>query len=138
MGARWDFIGLVENHDIDFVPCTRCPTSAAITENDKVAALCETAWRRHCPAFSPADSTAAQVGCLSTFSGPCDLRVQLSPLPYLPECWTSKNGRPTPTNVPVWCDTRREQVKSLAKSPSGRPGASSTPPRTFRPTLVVE
>jgi L-alanine-DL-glutamate epimerase-like enolase superfamily enzyme len=91
-GARWDFNRLVENHDIDFVRVP-LPNVGGITEMMKVAALCETHGVGIAPHFTGPISTAAQVGCLSTFSGPVIFECNYRPLPYLPECLDFKNGK---------------------------------------------
>src|SRR5207237_8377053 len=68
-GNRWDFNKLVENHDIDYIRAT-LPNVGGITEMMKVAALCETHSVGIVPHFTGPISTAALVGCLSTFSVP--------------------------------------------------------------------
>jgi L-alanine-DL-glutamate epimerase-like enolase superfamily enzyme len=93
-GARWDFNRLVENHDIDFVRVP-LPNVGGITEMMKVAALCETHGVGIAPHFTGPISTAAQVNCLSTFSGPVIFEYNYGDraLPYLPECLDFKNGK---------------------------------------------
>ena len=93
-GARWDFNLLVENHDIDFVRVP-LPNVGGITEMMKVAALCETHGVGIAPHFTGPIATAAQVNCLSTFSGPVIFEYNYADraLPYLPECLDFKNGK---------------------------------------------
>ena len=93
-GARWDFNRLVENHDIDFVRVP-LPNVGGITEMMKVAALCETHGVGIAPHFTGPIATAAQVNCLSTFSGPVIFEYNYADraLPYLPECLDFKNGK---------------------------------------------
>jgi L-alanine-DL-glutamate epimerase-like enolase superfamily enzyme len=93
-GQRWDFNVLVEHHDIDFVRVP-LPNVGGITEMMKVAALCETHGVGIAPHFTGPISTAAQVNCLSTFSGPVIFEYNYGDraLPYLPECLDFKNGK---------------------------------------------
>jgi L-alanine-DL-glutamate epimerase-like enolase superfamily enzyme len=93
-GDRWDFNKLVENHDIDYIRVP-LPNVGGITEMMKVAALCETHSVGIVPHFTGPVSTAALVGCLSTFSGPVLLEYNYGgrPIPYLPECLDFKDGK---------------------------------------------
>jgi len=93
-GNRWDFNKLVENHDIDYIRAT-LPNVGGITEMMKVAALCETHSVGIVPHFTGPISTAALVGCLSTFSGPIIFEYNFGgrPIPYLPECLDFKAGK---------------------------------------------
>jgi len=93
-GVRWDFNKLVENHDIDYIRAT-LPNVGGITEMMKVAALCETHSVGIAPHFTGPISTAALVGCLSTFSGPVIMEYNFGGrnIPYLPECLDFKAGK---------------------------------------------
>ncbi|HYW45807.1 MAG TPA: mandelate racemase/muconate lactonizing enzyme family protein, partial [Bryobacteraceae bacterium] len=93
-GNRWDFNRLVENHDLDYIRAT-LPNVGGITEMMKVAALCETHSVGIVPHFTGPISTAALVGCLSTFSGPVIFEYNYGgrPIPYLPECLDFKAGK---------------------------------------------
>jgi L-alanine-DL-glutamate epimerase-like enolase superfamily enzyme len=100
-GQRWDFHKLVENHDIDYIRVP-LPNVGGITEMMKVAALCETHAVGIVPHFTGPIATAAQVNCLSTFSGPVLFEYNYGdrPIPYLPECLDFKNGRLYPNDRP--------------------------------------
>jgi L-alanine-DL-glutamate epimerase-like enolase superfamily enzyme len=93
-GQRWDFNRLIENHDIDYARAT-LPNVGGITEMMKIAALCETHTVGIVPHFTGPISTAAQVNCLSTFSGPVMMEYNYGdrPLEHLPECLDFKNGK---------------------------------------------
>ncbi len=93
-GQRWDFNTLVENHDIDYIRVP-LPNVGGITEMMKVAALCETHSVGIVPHFTGPISTAAQVNCLSTFSGPVLFEYNYGDraIPYLPECLDFKAGK---------------------------------------------
>jgi L-alanine-DL-glutamate epimerase-like enolase superfamily enzyme len=93
-GNRWDFNKLVENHDIDYIRAT-LPNVGGVTEMMKVAAMCETHSVGIVPHFTGPISTAALVGCLSTFSGPVIMEYNFGgrPIPYLPECLDFKAGK---------------------------------------------
>jgi L-alanine-DL-glutamate epimerase-like enolase superfamily enzyme len=93
-GLRWDFVKLVENHDVDFSRCT-LPNVWGITEMMKIAAICETHAVGIVPHFTGPIATAALVNCLSTFSGPVMMEYNYGgrPIDYLPECLDFKNGK---------------------------------------------
>ena len=93
-GHRWDFNTLVENHDIDYIRAT-LPNVGGITEMMKIAAMCETHAVGIVPHFTGPVSTAALVGCLSTFPGPVMMEYNYGgrPIEYLPECLDWKDGK---------------------------------------------
>jgi L-alanine-DL-glutamate epimerase-like enolase superfamily enzyme len=93
-GLRWDFIRLIQAHDVDFNRCT-LPNVGGITEFMKIAAICETHAVGMVPHFTGPIATAALVNCLSTFSGPVMLEYNYGgrPIDYLPECLDFKNGK---------------------------------------------
>ena len=93
-GHRWDFNKLVENHDIDYIRAT-LPNVGGITEMMKIAAMCETHAVGIVPHFTGPISTAALVGCLSTFPGPLMMEYNFGgrPIDYLPECLDWKDGK---------------------------------------------
>lgn len=100
-GQRWDFNRLIENHDIDYIRVP-LPNVGGITEMMKVAALCETHSVGIVPHFTGPIATAAQVNCLSTFSGPVLFEYNYGdrPIAYLPECLDFKAGRLYPNDRP--------------------------------------
>jgi galactonate dehydratase len=93
-GHRWDFNTLVENHDIDYIRAT-LPNVGGITEMMKIASMCETHAVGIVPHFTGPVSTAALVGCLSTFPGPLMMEYNFGgrPIDYLPECLDWKEGK---------------------------------------------
>ena len=93
-GLRWEFIKLIQNHDVDYNRVT-LPNVGGITEYMKVAAICETHAVGMIPHFTGPIATAALVNCLSTFSGPVMLEYNYGgrPIDYLPECLDFKNGK---------------------------------------------
>ena len=93
-GLRWDFVKLVESHDIDYIRAT-LPNVGGITEFMKVAGICETHAVGIVPHFTGPIATAALVNCLTTFSGPVMLEYNYAgkPIDYLPECLDFKQGK---------------------------------------------
>jgi galactonate dehydratase len=93
-GHRWDFNVLVENHDIDYIRAT-LPNVGGITEMMKISGMCETHAVGIVPHFTGPVSTAALVGCLSTFPGPLMMEYNFGgrPIDYLPECLDWKDGK---------------------------------------------
>jgi len=93
-GLRWDFVKLVEAHDIDYIRAT-LPNVGGITEFMKVAGICETHAVGIVPHFTGPIATAALVNCLTTFSGPVMLEYNFGtkPIDYLPECLDFKQGK---------------------------------------------
>ncbi|MCC7009535.1 MAG: mandelate racemase/muconate lactonizing enzyme family protein [Acidobacteria bacterium] len=93
-GVRWDFIKLVEAHDIDYIRAT-LPNVGGITEMMKIAAICETHGVGIVPHFTGPIATAALVNCLSTFSGAVMLEYNYGgrPIDYLPECLDFRQGK---------------------------------------------
>ncbi len=100
-GHRWDFVKLVENHDIDFIRAT-LPNVGGITEWMKIAALCETHAVGIVPHFTGPVATAALVNCLSTFPGPVMFEYNYGdrPIEHLPECVDFKEGKLYPNLRP--------------------------------------
>ena len=68
-GDRWDFIELVENHDLDFVRCS-LPNVGGITELIRICALCETHDVGIVPHFTGPIATAAQIHALGPYPRP--------------------------------------------------------------------
>jgi galactonate dehydratase len=93
-GLRWDFVKLVESHDIDFIRAT-LPNVGGITEMMKVAGICETHAVGIIPHFTGPIATAALVNCLSPFSGPVMLEYNFGgrSFDYLPESFEFRNGK---------------------------------------------
>jgi galactonate dehydratase len=93
-GLRWDFVKLVEDHDIDFIRAT-LPNVGGITEMMKIAGICETHAVGIVPHFTGPIATAALINCLSTFSGPVMLEYNFGgrPIDYLPESFDFTNGK---------------------------------------------
>jgi L-alanine-DL-glutamate epimerase-like enolase superfamily enzyme len=100
-GNRWDFNGLVENHDIDYVRAT-LPNVGGITEMMKIAAICETHFVGIVPHFTGPIATAALVNSLGTFSGPLLMEYGWAgrEMPHLPVCLDFKNGKLYPNERP--------------------------------------
>src|SRR5436305_4889889 len=100
-GNRWDFNGLVERHEIDYVRTT-LPNVGGITEMMKIAALCETHFVGIVPHFTGPIATAALVHCLSTFAGPVlmEYNYQGRTLEHLPVCLDFKSGKLYPNDRP--------------------------------------
>ena len=100
-GNRWEFNGLLENHDIDFLRAT-LPNVGGITEMQKIAAICETHFVGMVPHFTGPIATAALVNVLSTFSGPVvmEYNYQGRELPHLPVCLDFKEGKLYPNDRP--------------------------------------
>jgi galactonate dehydratase len=93
-GLRWDFIKLVQNHDIDYIRAT-LPNVGGITEMMKIAGICETHAVGIIPHFTGPIATAALVNCLSPFSGPVMLEYNFGgrSIDYLPESFDFRNGK---------------------------------------------
>jgi galactonate dehydratase len=93
-GLRWDFVKLVESHDIDFIRAT-LPNVGGITEMMKVAGICETHAVGIIPHVTGPIATAALVNCLSPFSGPVMLEYNFGgrSFDYLPESFEFRNGK---------------------------------------------
>jgi L-alanine-DL-glutamate epimerase-like enolase superfamily enzyme len=116
-GNRWDFNGLVENHDIDFVRAT-LPNVGGITEMMKVAAICETHFVGIVPHFTGPIATAALVNSLSTFSGPVlmEYNYQGRTFPYLQVCLDFKDGKLYPNERPgLGAELDFKQLKQIAE-----------------------
>jgi galactonate dehydratase len=116
-GNRWDFNGLVERHEIDYVRAT-LPNVGGITEMMKIAALCETHFIGIVPHFTGPIATAALVNCLGTFLGPVlmEYNYQGKTLPYLPACLDFKNGKLYPNDRPgLGVELDKKQLKLIAE-----------------------
>ncbi|MGD1068996.1 MAG: mandelate racemase/muconate lactonizing enzyme family protein [Bryobacteraceae bacterium] len=100
-GNRWDFNGLVENHDIDYVRAT-LPNVGGITEMMKIAAICETHFVGIVPHFTGPIATAALVNSLGTFSGPLLMEYGWAgrETPHVPVCLDFRNGKLYPNERP--------------------------------------
>jgi L-alanine-DL-glutamate epimerase-like enolase superfamily enzyme len=68
-GARYDYLKLVENRDLDYIRIS-LPNTGGITEMVRVASICETHEVGICPHFTGPISTAAQVHTLGAFPIP--------------------------------------------------------------------
>jgi L-alanine-DL-glutamate epimerase-like enolase superfamily enzyme len=68
-GARYDYLKLVENRDLDYIRIS-LPNTGGITELVRVASICETHEVGICPHFTGPISTAAQVHTLGAFPIP--------------------------------------------------------------------
>jgi galactonate dehydratase len=123
-GLRWDFVKLVENHDIDFIRAT-LPNVGGITEMMKIAGICETHAVGIIPHFTGPIATAALVNCLSTFAGPVMLEYNFggrTPV-YLPESFDFRNGKMYPNARPglgVTADMRRLTMIGEVTEPGRR------------------
>jgi L-alanine-DL-glutamate epimerase-like enolase superfamily enzyme len=68
-GARYDFLKLVENRDLDYIRVS-LPNTGGITEMVRIASICETHEVGICPHFTGPISTAAQIHTLGAFPVP--------------------------------------------------------------------
>ncbi len=94
LGARWDFLPLVENHDLDFIRCS-LPNTGGITELIRICALCETHDVGIMPHFTGPIATAAQIHALAPFPQPVVFEYNYTgqPITYLNEFLTFKEGK---------------------------------------------
>jgi galactonate dehydratase len=94
LGARWDFLSLVENHDLDFIRVS-LPNTGGITELIRICSLCETHDVGIMPHFTGPIATAAQVHALAPFpqSVVFEYNYGTRSLPYLNEFITFKEGK---------------------------------------------
>jgi L-alanine-DL-glutamate epimerase-like enolase superfamily enzyme len=87
-GDRYDFIELVENHDLDFIRIS-LPNVGGVTELIRVMAMCESHDVGIVPHFTGPIATAAQAHALATFPFTVvfEYNYQTRPIPYLQENW---------------------------------------------------
>jgi galactonate dehydratase len=101
LGARWDFLPLVENHDLDFVRVS-LPNVGGITEMIRICSICETHDVGFMPHFTGPIATAAQVHALAPFPQAVvfEYNYGTQPIPYLNEFLTFKEGKIYPNDRP--------------------------------------
>ena len=94
LGARWDFLPLVENHDLDYIRVS-LPNTGGITEMIRICAACESHDVGIMPHFTGPIATAAQVHALAPFpqSVVFEYNYATRPVPYLHEFITFKEGK---------------------------------------------
>lgn len=94
LGARWDYLPLVENHDLDFLRVS-LPNTGGITEMIRVCALAETHDVGFMPHFTGPIATAAQVHMFATYpySVVFEYNYTGQPIAYLNEFLTFKEGK---------------------------------------------
>jgi galactonate dehydratase len=94
LGARWDFLPLVENHDLDYIRVS-LPNTGGITEMIRICAACESHDVGIMPHFTGPIATAAQVHALAPFpqSVVFEYNYATRPVPYLSEFITFKEGK---------------------------------------------
>jgi L-alanine-DL-glutamate epimerase-like enolase superfamily enzyme len=98
-GDRFDFIDLVENHDLDFIRIS-LPNVGGITELVRVMAMCESHDVGIVPHFTGPIATAAQAHALATlpFTVVFEYNYQTRRIPYLQENWITFNEGKVYTN----------------------------------------
>ena len=98
-GDRFDFIDLVENHDLDFIRIS-LPNVGGITELVRVMAMCESHDVGIVPHFTGPIATAAQAHALATFPFTVvfEYNYQTRRIPYLQENWITFNEGKVYTN----------------------------------------
>jgi L-alanine-DL-glutamate epimerase-like enolase superfamily enzyme len=94
LGVRWDFLPLVENHDLDYIRVS-LPNVGGISEMIRICAICETHDVGFMPHFTGPIATAAQVHALAGFpqSVVFEYNYSTRPIPYLNEFLTFKEGK---------------------------------------------
>jgi galactonate dehydratase len=87
-GDRYDFIQLVENHDLDYLR-TSLPNTGGITELIRIMAICESHDVGIVPHFTGPIATAAQAHALATFPATVvfEYNYQSRNVPYLQQNW---------------------------------------------------
>jgi galactonate dehydratase len=131
LGARWDFLPLVENHDLDFIRCS-LPNTGGITEMIRICSLCETHDVGIMPHFTGPIATAAQVHTLAPFAQSVVFEYNYSnrPIAYLNEFITFKEGKLYTNNRPgLGVSLKMDQLKLVGTI--DRPGANR--PTYYRP-----
>jgi galactonate dehydratase len=98
-GYRYDFIDLVENHDLDFIRIS-LPNVGGITELIRVMAICESHDVGIVPHFTGPIATAAQAHALATFPFTVvfEYNYQTREIPYLQQDWITFNEGKVYTN----------------------------------------
>jgi galactonate dehydratase len=100
-GARYDYLKLVTNRDLDYIRVS-LPNTGGITEMVRIASMCETHEVGICPHFTGPISTAAQVHTLGAFPIPVVMEFNYTNrnVPYLGEFVTFRQGKVYPNNRP--------------------------------------
>lgn len=98
-GDRYDYVNLVENHDLDFVRVS-LPNVGGITEMVRVMAMCETHDVGIVPHFTGPIATAAQAHALATFPFKVvfEYNYQTRDIPYLNDNFVTFNEGKVYTN----------------------------------------
>jgi galactonate dehydratase len=131
LGARWDFLPLVQNHDLDFIRVS-LPNTGGITELIRICAICETHDVGIMPHFTGPIATAAQVHALAPFPQSVVFEYNYTgrPVPYLNEFITFKEGKVYTNDRPgLGVSLKMDQLK-LAGTVD-RPGENR--PTYYRP-----
>ena len=100
-GARYDYVKLVTNRDLDYIRVS-LPNTGGITEMVRIASMCETHEVGIVPHFTGPISTAAQVHTLGAFPIPVVMEFNYtnSNIAYLGEFVTFKQGKVYPNDRP--------------------------------------
>jgi galactonate dehydratase len=131
LGARWDFLPLIENHDLDFIRVS-LPNTGGITELIRICSICETHDVGIMPHFTGPISTAAQVHALAPFPQSVVFEYNYSnrPIPYLNEFITFKEGKVFTNDRPgLGVSLKLDALRHVATI--DRPGANR--PTYYRP-----
>ena len=131
LGARWDFLPLVQNHDLDFVRIS-LPNVGGITELIRICAICETHDVGIMPHFTGPIATAAQVHALMPYpqSVVFEYNYVGRQIPYLEEFLTFKEGKLYSNDRPgLGVNVKLDQLKLVGTI--DRPGPNR--PVYFRP-----
>ena len=131
LGARWDFLPLVENHDLDFVRIS-LPNTGGITELIRICSICESHDVGIMPHFTGPISTAAQVHALAPYPQSVVFEYNYSnrTLPYLNEFITFKEGKVYTNDRPgLGVSLKMDQLKLVGTI--DRPGGNR--PTYYRP-----
>lgn len=124
-GARYDFLKLVENRDLDYIRVS-LPNTGGITEMVRIASICETHEVGIIPHFTGPISTAAQVHVLGAFPIPVvmEYNYQNRQIPYLEEFVTFRQGKVYPNDRPglgVTVNFDQLQLVETFTQPNNRP-----------------
>jgi L-alanine-DL-glutamate epimerase-like enolase superfamily enzyme len=125
-GDRYDFIDLVENHDLDFIRIS-LPNVGGITELIRVMAICESHDVGIVPHFTGPIATAAQAHALATFPFTVvfEYNYQTRRIPYLQQDWITFNEGKVYTNdragLGVEVDTDALQLVATYTEANNRP-----------------
>jgi galactonate dehydratase len=100
-GARYDYLKLVTNRDLDYIRVS-LPNTGGITEMVRIASMCETHEVGIVPHFTGPISTAAQVHTLGAFPIPVVMEFNYTNtnIAYLGEFVTFKQGKVYPNDRP--------------------------------------